>query len=102
MLRQALFPLPSKARTVRVLVPTARGMDAAVQSVVPEAAPEAPVELLQATVWRVPPGAAAAVPRSVMVASEVETMVSAGEVIRSDGGGEGAGGLETGASCRVT
>src|ERR1041385_8993900 len=43
--------------------------------------------------------AAAAVPRTVMVASEVEMMVSAGEVMRREGG---VPGLAAGASCRVT
>ena len=72
-----------------VLFPSNSGIPAAVHDSVPVALPEAPVELVQVTEVTL----ADAVPLSVMLASDVETMLIGGEVIANDGGPEGVGGV---------
>ncbi len=76
---------------VMVLVPATSGT-LAIQLAVPAALPEAPTELLQVTEVV----SAEAVPPIAMPAAEVETTVSAGEVIFNAGGAVGAGGLAGG------
>ena len=85
--RHAEAPAASNAFTIIMLVPSSRGMAAAVHEVVPVAVPELPVEFVQVTEVTL----AVAVPLMVMVASDVATMVMDGEVILSDGGPEGVG-----------
>ena len=85
--RHAEAPAASKAFTVIMLVPSSRGMAAAVHEVVPVAVPELPVEFVQVTEVTL----AVAVPLMVMLGSDVATIVIEGEVIVSDGGPEGVG-----------
>jgi hypothetical protein len=81
---------------VTVVVPTISGT-AADQLLVPEAAPEPPVELDQLTA--VTPTLSAAVPLMVIEAEEVDTMLAAGDAMRNEGGersGAPCGGLDGG------
>ena len=81
--RQAEFPAASHARTVITFVPTNNGMFAD-QDVVPDAAPESPVELVHLTAAT--PTLSLATPLTVAVAALVETIVNPGDLICSDGG----------------
>src|SRR5206468_5922008 len=78
---------PLAARTVMALVPICSGTSA-VQLADPVAVPEPPAEFDHVTV-----APAEAVPRSVILAKEVETMVDEGEVIFRAGGAAGGGGF---------
>ena len=94
--RHEEFPAASNALKIRVLLPTSKGMPAAVQAAVPLAVPEAPPDVDHFT--DTTPTLSAAVPMHVMAAADVETMVNAGDVIFSEGGtvsaGKSAGFLE--------
>ncbi len=87
--RQAESPAASNALTMIVLVPSSRGIAAAVHEVVPAALPELPVEFVHVTEVTL----AVAVPVMVMLGSAVATMVIPGEVMLSDGGPEVVGGV---------
>ena len=79
------LPLTSVAVTAMMLTPPASGMPAAVQLVVPVAAPLPPRLLTQVT--EATPVSSAAVPASVMLdASEVKVGSAVGEVMVITGG----------------
>ena len=89
---------------VTAVVPTNSGTSAD-QLFVPEATPEPPVEFDQCTA--VTPTLSAAVPRMVIEAEDVDTMLAAGDAMRNEGGArsgppgggsDGGGGADGGAA----
>ena len=82
-LRQPELPAASKARIVTVVFPINSGT-AADQLAVPDAMPELPLDVLQAT--ETTPTLSEAVPAIVIEDLYTETMVDPGDTILSDGG----------------
>src|SRR5258706_15998366 len=84
--RQLVFPAPSLAWIVMVVLPTYRAIAGVVQLSVPLAVPDPPVELDQVTAatltlsW--------AVPLTTMELADVEKLLVDGETIKRDGGVE--------------
>jgi len=83
MVLHAELPAASQAYTVTTFVPTSTGA-CRLQYAVPDAVPEAPVEVVHVTA--VTPTLSFAVPLTAMLVEDVETIVEAGETMRSVGG----------------